>query len=328
MDIESEIRKIIELQLDRGKKFIIYPFGKVGLEYKKIMHDVYGIKDIIILDNKISKYNSEIHGLSYCKKLNKDDYVIFIASTNIEIYDELKKNALNYFQEDDIVEMDSMKEIMSPKMKIVRMQENKKIEKEKYLLEKEKKNRHTKIGKYSYGPLTENNHYLIKSIGSFCSFADGVMVVRNHPTNYISTHPFIYEAGENDEVRIADYEDYSNKKWFFKGVKPKGYVKKNKRSCIGNDVWLGRNVIITNGADIGNGVIAGAGAVITKDIPDYAVVVGVPARIIRYRYNKSQIDALNRIKWWDWSDELIRERYNDFYLQIDKFIEKYDNGET
>lgn len=139
MDIESEIRKIIELQLDRGKKFIIYPFGKVGLEYKKIMHDVYGIKDIIILDNKISKYNSEIHGLSYCKKLNKDDYVIFIASTNIEIYDELKKNALNYFQEDDIVEMDSMKEIMSPKMKIVRMQENKKIEKEKYLLEKEKK---------------------------------------------------------------------------------------------------------------------------------------------------------------------------------------------
>lgn len=80
------------------------------------MHDVYGIKDIIILDNKISKYNSEIHGLSYCKKLNKDDYVIFIASTNIEIYDELKKNALNYFQEDDIVEMDSMKEIMSPKM--------------------------------------------------------------------------------------------------------------------------------------------------------------------------------------------------------------------
>ena len=139
MDIESEIRKIIELQLDREKKFIIYPFGKVGLEYKKIMHDVYGIKDIIILDNKISKYNSEIHGLSYCKKLNKDDYVKFIASTNIEIYDELKKNALNYFQEDDIVEMDSMKEIMSPKMKIVRMQENKKIEKEKYLLEKEKK---------------------------------------------------------------------------------------------------------------------------------------------------------------------------------------------
>lgn len=89
-------------------------------------------------------------------------------------------------------------------------------------------------------------------------------------------------------------------------------------------MWLGRNVIITNGANIGNGVIAGAGAVITKDIPDYAVVVGVPARIIYYRYNETQIEALNRIKWWDWTDEEIRERFEDFYIHIDEFIKKYD----
>ena len=92
-----------------------------------------------------------------------------------------------------------------------------------------------------------------------------------------------------------------------------------------NVFWLGRNVIITNGANIGNGVIAGAGAIITKDVPDYAVVLGVPARIVRYRYTKEQIEKLNKIAWWNWSDEVIRKRYNDFFIKIDEIIEKYEN---
>lgn len=109
----------------------------------------------------------------------------------------------------------------------------------------------------------------------------------------------------------------------FSRVHPKGTIKDEKRITIGNDVWLGRNVIIINYSNIGNGVIAGAGAVITQDVPDYAVVVGVPAKIIRYRYNPEQIAALNQIKWWDWSDDEIRERFDDFYLPIDDFIYKY-----
>ncbi|MBR6669381.1 MAG: CatB-related O-acetyltransferase, partial [Ruminococcus sp.] len=96
----------------------------------------------------------------------------------------------------------------------------------------------------------------------------------------------------------------------------RGKVKKLKRSKIGNDVWFGKNVLITNGANIGNGVIAGAGAVITKDVPDYAIVGGVPARIIRYRYTPEQIEALNKIQWWNWSDDEIRERYDDFFISL------------
>lgn len=88
---------------------------------------------------------------------------------------------------------------------------------------------------------------------------------------------------------------------------------------------VGENVIITNYSNIGNGVIAGAGSIITKDVPDYAIVVGTPARIIGYRFSKNQIAALNEIKWWDWSDEEIRARYEDFYLPVEKFIEKYGN---
>lgn len=89
-------------------------------------------------------------------------------------------------------------------------------------------------------------------------------------------------------------------------------------------MWLGRNVIVTNSANIGNGVIAAAGAVITKDVPDYAVVAGIPARIIRYRYTHEQIEALNRIAWWNWTDDEIRERFDDFYLPIEEFIRKYE----
>lgn len=82
-------------------------------------------------------------------------------------------------------------------------------------------------------------------------------------------------------------------------------------------------MIITNGSNIGNGVIAGAGAIITKDIPDYAIVAGNPARILRLRYSPEQISALNSIKWWDWSDEMIEERYDGFYSSVDEYIEKY-----
>ena len=96
----------------------------------------------------------------------------------------------------------------------------------------------------------------------------------------------------------------------------------NPKSIIGNDVWLGRNVIVTNGSNIGNGVIAAAGAVITKDIPDYAVVAGVPAKIIRYRFSEEQIQKLNEIKWWDWPLETIAKRQDDF-VNIDVFLEKY-----
>lgn len=171
------------------------------------------------------------------------------------------------------------------------------------------------------------DHYaiigLVESVGAFSCFAPGSDVVSNHATEYISIHPFLYRDVDCNCV-FAHYEEYSGKKEHFDGVKPKGKVQKVRRISIGNDVWLGRNVIITNGANIGNGVIAGAGAVITKDVPDYAVVVGVPARIIRYRYTAEQITKLNRIAWWNWSDEKIRECYDDFYLDINEFIKKHD----
>lgn len=78
---------------------------------------------------------------------------------------------------------------------------------------------------------------------------------------------------------------------------------KNGKVTIGNDVWIGAGTIILPNIKIGNGVIIAAGAVVTKDIPDYAMVGGVPAKVIKYRFNPQEIEILNKVKWWNWSDE-------------------------
>lgn len=91
---------------------------------------------------------------------------------------------------------------------------------------------------------------------------------------------------------------------------------------IGNDVWTGKDVSILDGVTIGDGAIVGACAVVAKDVPPYAVVVGNPARIAHYRFTPEQIEQLLEIKWWDWEDDVIKERIEDF-KDIDIFIKKY-----
>lgn len=308
MTLEHSIRVCIESAYKMKKKIIIYPFGEVGIKVKNCMNVCYGIQEDMIIDNNLCKYNPQIRDVSILGTINTNDYVVLLACTNEDVYDELKFSLLEYFFVEDIVELPIVKE-----------RRERKEQNEKARLRR--KNYITLVGKYSYGPLCKNHRY-IKSIGAFCSFAEGADVVLNHPLEYITTHPFIY-AGKIVEEVENEYIDYKEMPWYFPNVEPKTQKKINKRITIGNDVWLGRNVIITNGANIGNGVIAGAGAVITKDVPDYAIVAGVPARIIRYRYTPEQIEKLNKIAWWDWPDEQIRERYDDFYLDIESFLDKY-----
>lgn len=230
------------------------------------------------------------------EKIDCDKYILIFSYTGGKYFDEIRNDILRFFHPENIIEVYNLPGDLP-------------------------KNPKTIVGKYSYGPLCQDD-FCVAEIGAFCSFADGVSAVPNHPTNYITTHPMIYWGGENDGLKYAEYKDFWREDYYFDGVMPRG-VLSQKRSVIGNDVWLGKNVTIINGANIGNGVVAGAGAVINRDIPDYAVVVGAPARIVRYRYNQEQIDALNKIAWWDWEDEKIRECYEDFYLPIDEFIKKH-----
>ncbi len=283
-----------------SKRIIVYPCGDVGIQVLNIMKNLYSIEPAFIIDNHKCEYAKNIHNISFLKSIDVSGYVLFLASTNLAIYDDLKNNVLEFFSEDRVIELECMST----------------VSRQEYPEWK------TDIGRYSYGPICRD-HPWIKTIGSFCSFAPGVDFVTNHEFRYVTTHPIIYE-GKNIEGFEYPFKLDRAQDYYMSGIEPKTeMVKKQRRAIIGNDVWLGRNVIVTNSANIGNGVIAAAGAVITKDVPDYAVVAGIPARIIRYRYTPEQIDALNKIAWWNWTDDEIRERFDDFYLPIDEFIDKY-----
>jgi acetyltransferase-like isoleucine patch superfamily enzyme len=89
---------------------------------------------------------------------------------------------------------------------------------------------------------------------------------------------------------------------------------------IGHDVWIGHGATIVSGVKIGHGAVVGAQAVVAKNVPDYAVVVGNPAQVIKYRFESSAIEALLNINWWDWPDEKIYQ-YQEYFNDPQALIE-------
>lgn len=125
-------------------------------------------------------------------------------------------------------------------------------------------------------------------IGKFCSIGENVAIgPSQHPLNWLSTHPFQYNLSFNVVT------DKNLKSFSFKPV------------VIGNDVWIGNNAIIMDGIKVGDGSIIGANSVVTKDVPPYAIVGGVPAKIIKYRFSEDIIKELLELKWWNLDDKEI-----------------------
>lgn len=144
------------------------------------------------------------------------------------------------------------------------------------------------VGRFSY---CGNNCYISNpetKIGSFVSIAANVFIgPSEHPTNLLSTSPYFYVLPGLREI-----------------VDPLEIMEPCE---IGNDVWIGDNVFIKHGVKIGHGAVVGAGAVVTKDVPDYAVVIGVPAKVLRYRFNENIISDLLELKWWDLPNSVIKD---------------------
>jgi len=141
------------------------------------------------------------------------------------------------------------------------------------------------------------------SIGNFCSFGQETLIFSkaDHALNLPSTYPLRTmllhpERGDQDAVT-------------------KGAVN------IGHDVWVGARAMILSGVTIGDGAVIGAGAIVSKNVPPYAIFAGNPARLVRYRFSEHQIEALQRIAWWDWPDNKIRDFEAQLYGDIDAFID-------
>jgi phosphonate metabolism protein (transferase hexapeptide repeat family) len=163
------------------------------------------------------------------------------------------------------------------------------------------------VGDYSF--FAGYNQVYYANIGKFCSCASFARInTTNHPTyDRIAQHHFTYRSkrfgfGEDDVDFFAQ--------------------RKDKAVTIGNDVWIGHNSIIMPGVNVGNGAVIGAGAVVTKDVEPYSVVVGVPAKRIKMRFSDDLIAKIEQLKWWDWEHETIKERLSDF-RDMDAFVRKY-----
>lgn len=145
------------------------------------------------------------------------------------------------------------------------------------------------IDKYSY--VGYDCDVINCDVGAFCSIANGVIIGNDqHPLDWVSTSPVFYNVPSGTSRHLGSLE-----------------IPKGKRTYIGNDVWIGSRAIVMQGITIGNGAVIGSGAVVTKDVPPYAIVVGVPAKVLRYRFDESTIESLQSSKWWDLPDDKLRE---------------------
>ena len=133
-------------------------------------------------------------------------------------------------------------------------------------------------------------------------------------------------GGNHNYNNVAMYTDY----WFNRTIGLDfPIVDANSKVIIGNDVWIGAGVIINNGITIGDGAVIGAGAVVTKDIPPYSIAVGVPARVIKKRFDEKTIVLLLKLKWWDWPEERVVKYCNVLRSNPNrKEIEELINNET
>lgn len=154
-----------------------------------------------------------------------------------------------------------------------------------------------------YGSYVGNENNLIRvKVGRYCSLGNHIKVLQlTHPTNGISTHPAFYSVDYGgftyvNENKAMEYLATDNG-WFCE---------------IGNDVWIGSHVLIRGGVRIGDGAVIAMGAVVTKDVPPYAIVGGVPAKVIRYRFDKDTISSLLALRWWDKGEEWIAQNAEQF----------------
>lgn len=158
-------------------------------------------------------------------------------------------------------------------------------------------------------------------IGRYCSIARGVSALgEGHPIDHFSTSPVFYKprlypfAADEATYRLSQFR---KKEWHAESTR--------SPIRIGNDVWIGRAAVLKDGVSIGHGSIVAQGALVTKDVPPYAIVGGIPARVIRFRFPESTVERLLRSQWWqyaytDFAGIATDDRPEDFVDDLEKLV--------
>jgi phosphonate metabolism protein (transferase hexapeptide repeat family) len=172
----------------------------------------------------------------------------------------------------------------------------------------------TKVAESSfadYAYVANDADIIYTTVGRFCSIAAHTRInPGNHPLERVALSHFTYRSsayglGEDD----AAFFDW----------------RRTRRVSLGNDVWIGHGAVVLAGVTLGNGAAIGAGAVVSHDVPPFAIAVGVPAKLLRFRFPPEIVEILERIAWWNWPREQLAAGLTDFRsLSAEAFCRKYD----
>lgn len=320
MHIETNVRKHIHAlkELIQNKDIIIFGAGEGGAITQEALLEER-LTASYYLDNDSKLWGQEQRGLKIKRpeELMEEEYekiIVLISSMYYKvIFPKLRdlgipSSCIYYILADVLYGEKEFEQIESEKERIRQINRSSQVY------------RGVKVGRYTYGHQKLIDQGLIKSIGSFCSINSTVLTGRNHPTAFISTSPVFYHTKEtyfNHRELIGLLEP---------GEEPDlTAVAKNTKIVIGNDVWIGASTVLLPNITIGNGAIIGAGAIVTRNVPDFAVVVGVPAKVLRYRFNIEQIEILKKVKWWDWPEDKLKE-HRLLFGEMDTFFDTHEKG--
>lgn len=278
----------------RGRKIVIYGIGLIGFEAMSIIEQIEMIPVEFFVDRR-SNIVDRAYGkpVKSKKELNAGEHYVIIAPPNFYSQIAMELCEIGYSEYEDYCPYSELRG-------------------ETVCLDGVRLGKHTNGFAAFTDCLGEHTKNYISGIGNFCSINKSAMVGADH--NFLlSTSHEVFQL--NAAVRQ-----------FSHNVR----TAQANRISIGHDVWIGANVFINASKvkSIGNGAVIAAGAIVIEDVPPYAIVAGIPAKIKKYRFSPKQIEVLQQIKWWDWPDEEIAANISCF-LQEDLFFSKYlDRGET